>query len=166
MCESTQNQTHILAINDDPAILGLFHDLLTEEGYRVSLNIFASSTVEILAQIRMLQPDLIIMDYIVGREGTGWQALQAVRMDRATRHIPVIICTAARRQVEDLGQHLSDMRVHTVFKPFDIDHLLQVVETILNEPNATDMHIDPSAHIENINQDPDPERVPVAQVPR
>lgn len=153
MVESPKEQTHILAINDDPAVLGLFHDLLTDEGYQVSLNIFTSSTVEILAQIRTLQPDLIIMDYIVGREGTGWQALQAVRMDRGTRHIPVIICTAARRQVEDLGQHLADMRVHTVFKPFDIDHLLEVVAIVLADPGSTNMHIDPSAHIENVNQD-------------
>jgi CheY-like chemotaxis protein len=120
----------ILAVNDDPAILSLFDDLLSEEGYHVILDQFSRTTADILNDIRRVQPDLVIMDFIIGGEGTGWQLLQAVRMDRTTRHIPVIVCTGAARQVAELGSHLDDMNVRVVLKPFDIDHLLEIVDLV------------------------------------
>ena len=120
----------ILVINDDPAILGLFDDLLREEGYDVQQDEFGKTTDELHRHIRDLQPELIILDYIIGREGSGWQLLQAIKMDRATRHIPVIICTGAARQVEELRGHLLEMDVQVVLKPFDIDHLIEIVESI------------------------------------
>jgi CheY-like chemotaxis protein len=120
----------ILAVNDDPAILSLFDDLLSEEGYQVVLDQFSRTTTDILNDIRRVQPDLVIMDFIIGGEGTGWQLLQAVRMDRTTRHVPVIVCTGAARQVEELSAHLDTMNVRVVLKPFDIDHLLEIVDLV------------------------------------
>jgi CheY-like chemotaxis protein len=128
----------ILAVNDDPAILNLFEDLLTEEGYHVILDQFTRSTGDILGDIRSVQPDLVIMDFIIGGEGTGWQLLQAVRMDRTTRHIPIVVCTGAVHQVEQLATHLSEMNVHVVLKPFDIDHLLEVIASVWQVLDASD----------------------------
>jgi CheY-like chemotaxis protein len=38
---------HILVVNDDAAILQLFDELLSEEGYRVSLDNFSRQTQEV-----------------------------------------------------------------------------------------------------------------------
>jgi CheY-like chemotaxis protein len=118
----------ILVVNDDPAILQLFQELLTEEGYDVLLDIFARQTSELIETVRSTQPDLVIMDFIIGGEASGWQLLQAARMDRSTRHIPIIVCTAAVRQVTELSTHLDAMGVHVVTKPFDIDYLLGMID--------------------------------------
>jgi CheY-like chemotaxis protein len=118
----------ILVINDDPAVLQLFQELLTEEGYDVLLDIFARQTSELLETVRATQPDLVIMDFIIGGEASGWQLLQAARMDRSTRHIPIIVCTAAVRQVTELSTHLDAMGVHVVTKPFDIDYLIGIID--------------------------------------
>ena len=120
----------ILAVNDDPAILDLFDDLLGDEGYHVILDQFSRTTADILNDIRNIQPDLVIMDFIIGGEGSGWQLLQAVKMDRDTRHIPIIVCTGAVRQIQELSTHLDEMNVRVVLKPFDIDHLLEIVELV------------------------------------
>jgi CheY-like chemotaxis protein len=125
-----EKKKHILAINDDPAILALFDELLGEEGYEVTLDNFARQTGELLQTIRDLQPDLVIMDFIIGGESSGWQLLQASRMDRATRDIPVVMCTAAVKQVTELSEHLDGMGVHVVIKPFDIDHLLGIIAAV------------------------------------
>ena len=117
----------ILVINDDPAILALFEEMLSEEGYSVTLDNFARQTGELQQSIRETKPDLIIMDFVIGGEAAGWQLLQLTRMDRATRDIPVIVCTGAVRQVNELGAHLDTMGVQVVTKPFDIDHLLGVI---------------------------------------
>ncbi len=129
MANDQQDPKHILAINDDEAILGLFQEMLGEEGYAVTLDKFGRKTSDLLESIRELQPDLVIMDFIIGNEDSGWQLLQAAKMARDTRDIPVIVCTGAIRQVTDLSDHLDAMGVHVVIKPFDIDHLLDIIAT-------------------------------------
>ncbi len=127
MANDQQVPKHILVINYDEAILGLFQEMLSEEGYQVTLDKFGRKTSDLLESIRELQPDLVIMDFIIGHEDSGWQLLQAAKMARDTRDIPVIVCTGAIRQVTDLSYHLDAMGVHVVIKPFDIDHLLDII---------------------------------------
>jgi DNA-binding response OmpR family regulator len=122
---------HILVVNDDPAILQLFDELLSEEGYRVTLDNFSRQTQEVYEGIREHRPDLVILDFIIGNEGGGWQLLQVLEMDRTTRDTPLIICTGAVRQVTELSGHLETMGIQVVLKPFDIDHLLSVVKSML-----------------------------------
>jgi CheY-like chemotaxis protein len=86
--------------------------------------------IEMLRRIREEQPDLIVLDFVILDEGKGWQFLQLLKMDRETRHIPVIVCTAASKLVEDLQTHLDDMKVSVVLKPFDIDRLLNEITKI------------------------------------
>ncbi len=96
----------------------------------MSLDNFSVDASEKLAQITALKPDLIVLDYMVGGEGLGWQLLQLLKMDRSTTTIPVIICTAAVRQVEELQGHLLDMGVAVVLKPFNIDRLLAEIAKV------------------------------------
>ena len=128
MTKPEETRKHILVVNDDPAILELFRELLSEEGYEVTLDKFERQTSELQQSIRDLQPDMVIMDFVIGGESSGWQLLQVVKMDRSTRDIPVIVCTGAVKQVTELSSHLDEMGVHVVLKPFDIDHLLEIVD--------------------------------------
>src|SRR4051794_22866616 len=118
-----QEREHILVINDTVAILELFTALLEEEGFRVKTDGFSVEMSEMLERVKANPPDLIILDFVILDEGKGWQFLQILKMDRQTRDIPVIVCTAAAKMVEELQVHLDDMRVAVVLKPFDIDHL-------------------------------------------
>ena len=133
-------QRHILVVNDTPAILDLFTDLLEDEGYRVSTDTFSTIAETVLAQIGELRPDLIILDFLIGGEGLGWQLLQLLKMDRKTAAIPVIICTAAVRQVEELQGHLRDMGVTVVLKPFDIDHVVAEVARVWERIDSGAQH--------------------------
>lgn len=128
MSQDTDTQKHIVVINDDPAILQLFDELLGEEGYRVTLDNFQRQTIELLEVIRELKPDLVVMDFLIGGEPKGWQLLQATQMDRSVRDIPVVVCTGAVKQVTELSGHLESLGVHVVIKPFDIDHLIEVID--------------------------------------
>lgn len=123
-------QKHIFVINDTVAILELFRELLEEEGYRVTTDGFSVELIEMLGRVKAICPDLIVLDLIIMDEGKGWQFLQMLKMDRTTRAIPVIICTAAARQVEELQVHLDSMGVVVVLKPFDIDHLIEKIDQV------------------------------------
>jgi CheY-like chemotaxis protein len=127
---------HILVINDTVAILELFRTLLEDEGFRVSTDDFSVDLLQMLGRVKEDPPNLIVLDFIVMDEGKGWQFLQLLRMDRDTRAIPVIACTAAARLAEELHAHLDVMGVAVVLKPFDIDVLLAEVERKLTSPPA------------------------------
>ena len=120
----TRNQKHIFVINDTVAILELFIALLEDEGYRVTTDMFSVEGSMLLNRVKADRPDLLVLDFVIQDEGKGWQFLQLLKMDPETRDIPVIVCTAAAKMVEELQPHLDNMGVGVVLKPFDIDHLL------------------------------------------
>ena len=119
---------HILVINDTQEILDLFRDILQDEGYRVSLYSYAFKDIK---EIQSLQPDLVIIDFIIGGEAHGWQMLQKMKMNRDTAKIPIIACTAAVQLVKELEGHLTSKNVRIVLKPFDIDDLISEVNFAL-----------------------------------
>jgi CheY-like chemotaxis protein len=121
---------HILVINDTPAILELFTALLTDENYRVSTDVFSIEMDAMLARVKADPPDLIVLDFIILDESKGWQFLEVLKLDPATRDIPVIACTAAVKMVEELQPHLDRMQVAVVLKPFDIDQLLAKITQV------------------------------------
>jgi CheY-like chemotaxis protein len=128
--KTEQQQKHIFVINDTVAILELFRSILEDEGFQVSTDGFSVELVEMLERVGAISPDLIILDFVILDEGKGWQFLQLLKMDQATKNIPVIVCTAAAKLVEELQTHLDAMGVVVVLKPFDIDHLLDEVAKV------------------------------------
>lgn len=120
--------SRILVINDTQEILELFRMLLEGEGYEVILSGFP---IQQINDVKLINADLIILDFVFGDQKTGWQMLQMLKMDRATTTIPVIVCTAALDMVREQEGYLVSQGVHVVFKPFDIDHLLSNVKQLL-----------------------------------
>lgn len=118
----------ILVVNDTQEILELFRTLLEEEGYEV---ILAGFPIQQISDIEQIKPDLIILDFVFGDQKTGWQMLQMLKMKRSTAVIPVIVCTAALDLVREQEGYLVSQGVHVVFKPFDIDHLSEVVRQVM-----------------------------------
>jgi DNA-binding response OmpR family regulator len=121
--------TRIMVINDTQEILELFREILTDEGYEVVLY---SYTIQELEEIERVKPDLIILDYIMGHEESGWQLLQKLKMRRSTESIPVVVCSAAKNLIEQIQGNLTSMGVGVVLKPFNIDELLLVVKHTLD----------------------------------
>ena len=124
--------THIMVVDDTKEILDLFEEILTEAGYKVSSYSYG---VQELAEIKRIAPDLLILDYLIGDEKLGWQLLQKMKMDKELAHIPIIICSAAIRQLYEMQGWLTEKNVGIVFKPFDIDDLLLAVKKAI-EANA------------------------------
>jgi DNA-binding response OmpR family regulator len=118
----------ILVVNDTQEILELFRMLLEEEGYEVILSGFP---IQQISDVALINPDLIILDFVFGDQKSGWQMLQMLKMHRATQAIPVIVCTAALDMVREQEGYLVSQGVHVVFKPFDIDHLMVNVKQLL-----------------------------------
>ena len=124
---------HILAGDDSRAILDLLREILEGEGYRVSL----SADPLNVAQVKEAEPDLVILDHMLeDGEGSGWQLVQDLRQDPQTAQLPIVVCTGAVHRVREHGDLLERLGVGVVLKPFDIDHLLTMVNRPWTEPGG------------------------------
>ncbi len=122
---------HVLVIDDDQSILELFRLILEPEGYQVTLS---KSAFEDVQEVDQLKPDLIIMDFKLGRHEDGFLLLQKIKMYRPTKDIPIILCTAAVDIVVEQENVLREKGIPILYKPFDVDELLMVVERLLKNP--------------------------------
>ena len=117
-----------MVIDDTPEIRALFQELLAEEGYEV---VAYADAIRDLAEVERVQPDLIILDHIIAGEAVGLTILQQLKRRRSTAQIPVIVCTAAANDVEEMEGSLKGKGVGLVLKPFAIDDLLAAVDQAL-----------------------------------
>jgi DNA-binding response OmpR family regulator len=124
----------VMVVNDTQEILELFRSILTAEGYEVTLHAFSTNE---MVEIKQCMPDLLILDFVIGQEGPGWQLLQKLKMSRDTAQIPVVICSGAVRQLRELDGWLGEKGVGIVLKPFDIDDLLVTVRKMLNSTSSS-----------------------------
>ena len=122
-------QPHILVINDTQEILDLLQELLEEEGYRVTTSLALLN----LDKIKALAPDIIVQDLLFEEtQETGWKFLTLVRLDPQLARIPLVLCTAATRTVNDpvMAEQLDRQGIRVVLKPFDIEQLLTTLAEV------------------------------------
>jgi len=127
--------TRIMVINNSDNILAMFRKILEVEDCEVFLQLFLNSD---LRDVRRIQPDLIILDYYVGREGVGWEFLQLLKMEDTTAAVPVLVCTTAVKLVHEIAGYLATKRVSILRKPFESSDLVTAVQYALQGVNASE----------------------------
>ncbi len=122
---------HMLVIEDAPEVLGVYDDVLRAEGYTVTV---ADHVPTDLAAIERLQPDVILLDYLVDGQPQGGQLIRALKQRSATQHVPILVCTGASRTVQAELPYFHRERIGVLLKPFDLDALLNGLRELLGEP--------------------------------
>ena len=116
----SEGARHVLVVNDTEEIIELFREIIEGLGHRVTATSYAPDD---LAEIQKVEPDLVILDLVIGGEKLGWQLAQKMRMSRDTEDIPIIICTAATEDVREQEGWLTANSIKVVLKPFTVDDL-------------------------------------------
>lgn len=147
----------ILIIDDDIAVKTSLQLLLEQEGY---LTTAVSSPQEAHASLRVQKPALIILDlnFSIATSGDeGMQMLQEIR--RSDPVVPIILITGwatISLAVKGMKLGASDF----INKPWNNDHLLQSVRTLLELKNKKAVHhtrrqLDEDYHFKHIiGEDP------------
>ncbi len=124
-----ERKARIAVINDDTAFLSLMEELLEQdEGYDVVVCREAGNSYQF---VKDQHPDLVILDIRVGHEENGWQILELLTLDPATRPIPVIVCSAALHSLAEHQPLLEQYGCDMLAKPFDLDALVAKVQAAL-----------------------------------
>jgi DNA-binding response OmpR family regulator len=137
----TLMKTRIMVINNSDDILALFQKILATEDCQVFTQLFLNSD---LREVRQIKPDLIILDYYVGREGVGWEFLQLLKMEDSTSEIPVLICTTAVQLVNEIAAYLATKQVTVLRKPFGSRDLIHSVQAALQDKHFEESSSAPS----------------------
>jgi CheY-like chemotaxis protein len=138
MAERKSKRQRVLVVNDTQEILELFEAILDGMDLDTVLMSYAPRELD---RIRQVDPDLIILDFLMGdREPLGWQLLQKLKMDRRTDAIPIVVCTGAVKAAQDQQGYLTEQGVTLVLKPFNVDQLEEAVRSALQlGPTARDI---------------------------
>ena len=116
----------ILVVDDDAAVRDVLRTTLARGGYDV---LAAASGMEGLVRAQEERPDLVLLDVMMpGMD--GWEVLKLLKLDPATRDIPVVI-VSVRAEPRDRIRALQEGAVDYVAKPFAVEELLAAVAAAL-----------------------------------
>jgi DNA-binding response OmpR family regulator len=117
---------YVLAVDDDPEVLGTLARALQREGFEVGR---ATSGLEALRMLSERQPEMVILDIIMpGLDGLT--VCRKIRADARYDHVGILFLTA-RGQTDDVIHGLDAGADDYVAKPFELPELLARVRALV-----------------------------------
>ena len=120
----TGSAVDVIVVDDDVTICELVRDVLSETGYTVVTAISGERAISMLGSYR---PRLVLADLDMPAM-SGWALCAWLQGHEELQHVPIILIsgsTQIAREASLLGAQ------GYIAKPFDIDHLLRVIDTHL-----------------------------------
>jgi len=118
-----EGRKRILVVDDDKGVLELAERLLNKEGYSVVTTDHPAGALQLA---RTIKPDLVMLDMLMP-ECDGWTVLAALKADKATVQVPVVIMSIMdeRKRALDAGA------AAVVAKPIDRAVLLRTLTSVI-----------------------------------
>ncbi len=125
----------ILIVDDDRDIIESFKVTLEANGYEIS---FATSKDEALKKLKLISPDLIILDVMMAKMSDGFDLSRQLKADDKYKDIPILMLTAVGKKTgfmfsADAGDEVWLPVDDYVEKPVTSKHLIALVEKLLNK---------------------------------
>lgn len=98
MEDEQQSRKSVLLVDDDPLVIRMYQNKLSQEGYEVET---AFNGEEAITKIRRKKPDIILLDVMMPKMN-GVETLKTLKGDPETKSIPVIILTNLGDKSEDI----------------------------------------------------------------
>ena len=119
----------VLVVDDDPNVASLLGAALETEGHVVRC---ATHSLRVYDAAQEFKPNLILMDlglpYL-----DGFDQIRLLGLDEALADVPVVLVTANRdalAMLETLAEPLKRRVVDCIYKPLDLDVLLEKVAAL------------------------------------
>ena len=119
----------ILSIEDDAEMRGLIQLIFERQGHRV---IGAKRGEFGLEFLNSLKPDVLLLDLMLP-DIDGWEIYRKMKADEDLAQIPVIV-VSARSEAQDAAAGFKVVgNDRYVEKPFEIQHLINTVNQVLED---------------------------------
>ncbi|MCK4547182.1 MAG: response regulator [Candidatus Eisenbacteria sp.] len=122
----------ILVVDNDYDFVEVNRAVLENAGYEISV---AYSHKEGLERIRVIFPDLIVLDLMMEKHDSGFQFARDVKSDPAFKETPILMLTSVREVTGvEFSQELDGYWMRTddfLEKPVSPERLLGKVEELL-----------------------------------
>ncbi len=122
-------QGYLLVVEDDPDILKLLDTTLKFKGHRV---VTAHNGRDGLEVIQRERPAIVITDIMMPKLD-GFGLVHRLRINPATRDIPVVLITATYVTLEDREFALNIGATRFLQKPVDLEKLLKTIDEVLQQ---------------------------------
>ena len=116
-------QKNILVVDDDDVMRSALKRVLENNGYAVKL---AEDGVQLSIVLESLEPDLILLD--VNLPWVDGNELCHLIRGHQFLHATPVVMISAHKSPEDIQKGIASGALDFIPKPFDIDHLLSIVE--------------------------------------
>lgn len=114
-------------VEDDPILLPILEELLTEEGYAVIAWRQAAGTAD---QVCAARPALVLLDIRLEDARAGMRLLEELQAAPCTRDLPLIVTSADGEFLEEQTAALRARGCWVLPKPFDLDDLLALLDKL------------------------------------
>lgn len=125
--KGNQGVSRILIVDDDPNIVQMLSDVLSDEGYEVAT---ATQSLRAFDRAKEAQPDLILMDIMMPYLD-GLDQIKLLSLDDDLKDIPIIVITAKVHALDGVGDLKALRIVDHLYKPFEITDLLSKIKSAL-----------------------------------
>jgi CheY-like chemotaxis protein len=127
----------VAVLDDDQALVELYKTVLEEEGYAVHSVAISRQPAQVLADLKTINPDLLILDvHIPGLN--SFDILKSIQTRPDMAKLKVLVCSASQPSLDSLKALLAEAHLvnpGVLQKPFDLDDLSQEVLKILQVSN-------------------------------
>ena len=128
---SSLSKPLVLLVEDEAPLVTMLRYNLEKQGFRVDE---ATDGQEALTRITELQPDLVLLDWMLPIV-SGIEVCRQIRRRPATRDLPVIMLTA-RTEDQDAIRALNTGADDYITKPFSLDALLARMRALLRRSGS------------------------------
>ena len=120
--------SRILIVDDDPTIVQMLSDILTDEGYEVAT---ATQSLRAFDRAKEAHPDLILMDIMMPYLD-GLDQIKLFSLDDDLKDVPIIVITAKAHALDGIEDLRALRIVDYLYKPFEISVLLEKIRSAIS----------------------------------
>ena len=117
----------ILIVEDEESLLKLESILLTSRGYEVKGVADGQAALDAVATMK---PDLILLDIMLP-EIDGFEVCRQIKLNEATKHIPIIMLTAKKSR-EDMARGEQVGADWYITKPFKSAMVIETIQRFIS----------------------------------
>ena len=124
----------IVVIDDNESTQAMLRAFCAERGRTIAT---CTKGAEAFDLVLREQPRLVFLDIWLETRTTGWEILERLKESPATRHIPVVLASAWRDDLQDHRPLIAEAAAAVLVKPFSIEDVDRCLDFALTGTPGT-----------------------------